>query len=66
MGHQPKSSLTKAQKFKGEFQTLLSEHFIDHRLASREHPQADGLAEHMVQTMKQRLRKSLLERAATD
>ena len=53
-------------EFKGEFQTLLSEHFIDHRLASREHPQADGLAERMVQTMMHGLRKSLLERAATD
>ena len=36
------------REFQGEFQTLLSQHEITHRLASREHPQSDGLAERMV------------------
>ena len=35
-------------KFKGEFQTLLAQQEITHRLASREHPQSDGLAKRMV------------------
>ena len=43
-------------EFQGEFQTLLSKHEISHRIASREHPQADGLVERMVQTLKQGLR----------
>ena len=40
---------------------LLTKHEVTHRLASREHPQADGLAEGMVQTMKRSLRKSLCD-----
>ena len=48
-------------EFKGEFQTLLAKHEITHRLASREHPQSDGLAERMVQTMKRALRKCLCD-----
>ena len=36
-------------------------HEITHWLASREHPQSDGLAERMVQTMKRALRKCLLD-----
>ena len=45
----------------GEFQSLLAHHEIAHRLASREHPQLDGLTERMVQTMKRKaLRKCLL------
>ena len=39
-------------EFMGEFQILLAQHSITHRMASREHPQSDGLAERMVQTMK--------------
>ena len=53
-------------EFRGDFQDVLIHFRIDHRLAYREHPQADSLAERMVQTMKQGLRKTLLERAATD
>ena len=48
-------------EFRGEFQTLLTKHEITHRLASREHPQSDGLAERMVQTMKRALRKCLCD-----
>ena len=48
-------------EFEGDFQTLLAKHEITHRLSSREHPQSDGLAERMVQTMKRALRKCLLD-----
>ena len=48
-------------EFRGEFQALLDEALVDHRRTSREHPQADGLAERMVQTVKQALRKYCLE-----
>ena len=48
-------------EFRGEFQSLLDESLIDHRRTSREHPQADGLAERMVQTVKQALRKYCLQ-----
>ena len=40
---------------------MLAQHEITHRLSSREHPQSDGLAERMVQTMKMGLRKCLLD-----
>ena len=53
-------------EIRGEFQTLLAHHGIDHRLASKEHPQSDGLAERMVQTMKRSLRKSLTKGAVKD
>ena len=53
-------------EFRGEFHDVLTHFKIDHRLASRQHPQEDGLSERMVQTMKHGLRKTLLERAATD
>jgi transposase InsO family protein len=35
-------------EFRGEFQDLLDHAFIDHRRTSRDHPQANGLAEWMV------------------
>ena len=37
-------------EFKGEFQEMLDKVLIDHRRTLRDHPQADGLAERMVQT----------------
>ena len=45
---------------------MLANHTIAHRLASREHPQADGLVERMVQTLKNGLRKVLLDKSATE
>ena len=48
-------------EFQAEFDVLLTKHGITHRLASRDHPQADGLAERMVQTMKRSLRKILCD-----
>ena len=44
-------------EFRGEFQDLMDQALIDHRRTSRDHPQADGLAERMVQTIKNALRK---------
>ena len=48
------------KEFHGEFHQLLEESLIDHRMTSREHPEADGLAERMVQTIKRALRKYCL------
>jgi hypothetical protein len=42
-------------EFRGEFQDLLDHALINHRQISRDHPQADGLAEKMVQTCKKGL-----------
>ena len=51
----------KGTEFQGEFQTLLTQQKITHRIASKENPQSDGLAERMVQTLKQSLRRCLLD-----
>ena len=48
-------------EFQGEFQTLLNQQKITHRVTSEPNPQADGLAERMVQTLKQSLRRCLLD-----
>lgn len=47
-------------EFRGEFDELLQRMMIDHRRTSRNHPQADGLAERTVQTIKTALRKYCL------
>eukprot|EP00983_Pelagomonas_calceolata_P054203 1143615-Pelagomonas_calceolata.AAC.1 len=56
-----KSAVTTAQvfleKFDGEFSELLHKNLIDHRTAAPNHPQADGLAERAVQTVKRALHK---------
>ncbi len=39
-------------EFRGKFQDLLDHALIDHRQISRDHPQADGLVERMVQMCK--------------
>jgi hypothetical protein len=49
--------INQGSEFRGEFQDLLDHAFIDHRRTSRDHPQADGLEERMVQTCKKGLRK---------
>ena len=60
----PREVLTdQGKEFQGAFRTLLKNQQITHRLASREHPQSDGLAERMMQTLKNGLRKVLLERS---
>ena len=45
------------REFEGEFAAVLAKHFIDHRTTSANHPQADGLAERCVQTVKRSLKK---------
>ena len=52
-------------EFRGEFQAMLDDALVDHRRTSRDHPQADGLAERMVQTIKVALRKFCLENDKT-
>jgi hypothetical protein len=47
-------------EFESEFAQTLMECFIDHRTTSADHPQSDGLAERMVQTMKFGLKKHIL------
>jgi len=44
-------------RFRGEFQNLLNHALIDHCRISKDHPQADGFAERIVQTCKKGLRK---------
>ena len=45
------------------WQAQQAEQEISHRVISRENPQADGLAERMVQTVKQSLRRCLLDQS---
>jgi len=53
-------------KFRGEFLNLLDHALIDHRRISRDHPQANGLVERMVQTCKKGLRKICLTKNKED
>jgi hypothetical protein len=48
--------------FQGEFQVLCDKALIDHQTTSRDHPEADGLAECVVQTVKRALRKYGLQK----
>ena len=43
-------------EYQGEFHQVLTECFIDHRTTSPNHPQANGLAERSVQTVKRALK----------
>ena len=52
-------------EYQGEFQALLAEAFIDHRTTAPNHPQANGLAERSVQTVKKALRKHCLDSMST-
>ena len=47
-------------EFEGKLQEILDEALINHRGTSRDHPQADGLAKRMVQTLKVAQRKACL------
>jgi len=55
-----KCFIDQGSEFRGEFQDLFDHAFIDHRRTSRDHPQADGLTERMVQTCKKGLWKICL------
>jgi len=48
-------------EFKGAFAKLLDEAMIDHRPTSANHPQANGLAERCVQSVKRALRKQAID-----
>ena len=45
------------REFEGEFDALLTQLYIDHRVTQPNNPKADGLAERAVQTVKQALKK---------
>ena len=45
------------REFLGAFEELCMQALIDHRTTSRDHLEADGLAERVVQTVKRGLRK---------
>ncbi len=53
-------------EFQGAFQQLLQQCFVDHRLTSTGHPQADGGAERLVQVVKAALRKHCKEAERSD
>jgi transposase InsO family protein len=50
------------REFLGEFQTLCEQAMIDHCTTSRDHPEANGLVERMVQTVKKGLWKYNLKK----
>jgi transposase InsO family protein len=51
----------RGSEFLGAFHQLLEESMIDHRMTSASHPQADGLAERCVQSVKMALAKCVLD-----
>ncbi len=53
-------------EFRGEFDQLLEQCFIDHRVNSPQRPQSDGLAERCVSTVKSALRKKMQDLKVTD
>ena len=53
-------------EFQGEFQACMARNFIDHRTTSPNHPQADGLAERCVQTLKRSIRRYVEEQQETN
>ncbi|OAE21043.1 hypothetical protein AXG93_606s1290 [Marchantia polymorpha subsp. ruderalis] len=53
----PEVLIDQGIELQGEFQVLCDKALIDHRTISRDHAEADGLAERVVQTVKKALRK---------
>ncbi len=58
--------INQGAKFRGEFQDLFDHVFINHHRTSRDHPQANGLGERMVQTCKKGLQKIYLTKNKED
>ena len=54
--------IDQGRDFLGEIQTLCEQAMIDHHTTLRDHPEADGLVEHMVQTVKRGLHKYNLKK----
>ncbi|KXZ51393.1 hypothetical protein GPECTOR_12g355 [Gonium pectorale] len=52
-------------EFQGAFAALLEQSFIDHRVTSPNHPQANGAAERVVQICNRALRKYCAEQGTT-
>ncbi len=61
-GAPAKVLIDQGTEFQGEFQVLCDKALIDHRTTSRDHPEADGLTERVVQTVKRALRKYGLQK----
>ncbi len=61
-----KCLIDQGSEFRGEFQYLLNHALIDHRGTSRDHPQANGLVQKMVQTHKKGFRKICFTRNKED
>jgi hypothetical protein len=53
-------------EWEGSFGELLSSCFVDHRVTSPNHPQANGLSERLVQVVKKALRKLCESRSTTE
>ena len=56
-GAPPEVLIDQGREFLGAFEDLCTKALIDHRTTSRDHPEADGLAKHVVQTIKRGLQK---------
>lgn len=54
------------QEFQGDFLRILAQSFIHHRKTSPNHPQTNGLAERMVETIKNSLKKILSNQVSFD
>jgi transposase InsO family protein len=54
----------RGSEWSGEFEELLLQSLVDHRLTSPSHPQANGLTERAVQTVKRALRRMTEERGS--
>ena len=53
-------------EWQGEFADCLARNFVDHRTTAPQHPQANGLAERCVQTVKRSLRRHVEDTMTAD
>ena len=61
-GAPAKVLINQRREYLGEFQMLCEQAMINHNTTSRDHPEVNGLVEHMVQTMKKGLWKYSLKK----